>query len=110
MTSAERYPDEHDDRVDVDPEDDELDDEPRRGGPGAFLREVVVVVATAIVLSLLIKTFLVQAFFIPSESMQPTLEVGDRVLVSRLTPGPFDLERGDVVVTPYVAKRKGGER
>ncbi|GAA2035765.1 signal peptidase I [Pseudokineococcus marinus] len=75
------------------------EEEPRRGGglTGA-LREVVVVVVTALVLSLLIKTFLVQAFFIPSESMQPTLEVGDRVLVSRLTPGPFELERGDVVV------------
>ncbi|MEJ5913358.1 signal peptidase I [Pseudokineococcus sp. 1T1Z-3] len=70
----------------------------RRGGPLAALREVVVVVVTALVLSLLLKTFLVQAFYIPSESMQPTLEVGDRVLVSRLTPGPFALERGDVVV------------
>jgi len=104
VSSAERYPDGRDERDDVPPDDprdvdlDDEDDEPRRGGPGAFLREVVVVVATALVLSLLIKTFLVQAFFIPSESMQPTLEVGDRVLVSRLTPGPFDLERGDVVV------------
>ena len=75
------------------------DEEPRRrSGLVGALREVVVVVVTALVLSLLIKTFLVQAFFIPSESMQPTLEVGDRVLVSRLTPGPFELERGDVVV------------
>ena len=75
------------------------EEEPRRrSGLAGALREVVVVVVTALVLSLLIKTFLVQAFFIPSESMQRTLEVGDRVLVSRLTPGPFELERGDVVV------------
>jgi signal peptidase I len=52
----------------------------------------------ALGLSLLIKTFLVQAFFIPSPSMESTLLVGDRVLVSKLTPGPFDLKRGDVVV------------
>lgn len=64
----------------------------------SFLRETVIVVGTALVLSLLIKTFLVQAFYIPSPSMEPTLVRGDRVLVSQLTPGPFGLERGDVVV------------
>ena len=63
-----------------------------------FLREMVIVVGTALVLSLLIKTFLVQAFYIPSPSMEATLVAGDRVLVSQLTPGPIDLERGDVVV------------
>jgi signal peptidase I len=52
----------------------------------------------ALVLSLLIKTFLVQAFFIPSTSMENTLLVGDRVLVSKLTPGVFELHRGDIVV------------
>jgi len=72
----------------------------RRGRSGvvSFLRETVIVVGTALVLSLLIKTFLVQAFYIPSPSMEPTLVRGDRVLVSQLTPGPFDLDRGDVVV------------
>jgi signal peptidase I len=60
--------------------------------------EVVVVLAMALVLSFVIKTFLVQAFFIPSESMYTTLLKGDRVLVSKLTPGPFSLDRGDVVV------------
>ena len=62
------------------------------------LTEIVVVVATALVLSLLIKTFLVQAFSIPSESMEDTLLIGDRVMVSKLTPGPYELHRGDVVV------------
>ncbi len=64
----------------------------------AALRETVVVVAIALALSLLVKTFLVQAFFIPSQSMENTLLIGDRVIVSKLTPGPFDLQRGDVVV------------
>lgn len=70
----------------------------RRSGFVAFVRETVIVVGTALVLSLLIKTFLVQAFYIPSPSMEPALVAGDRVLVSQLTPGPIDLQRGDVVV------------
>ncbi len=56
------------------------------------------VVVIALGLSLVVKTFLVQAFFIPSESMENTLRIGDRVVVSKLTPGPFSLRRGDVVV------------
>ncbi len=64
----------------------------------AALRETVIVVVIALALSLVVKTFLVQAFFIPSESMERTLAIGDRVVVSKLTPGPFDLRRGDIVV------------
>lgn len=70
----------------------------RRSGVLTVLKETVIVVGTALLLSLLIKTFLVQAFYIPSPSMEPTLVAGDRVLVSQLTPGPIDLQRGDVVV------------
>ena len=65
---------------------------------GAAVRELVVVLAMALTLSFIVKSFLVQAFFIPSESMQDTLLVGDRVVVSKLTPGPFDIKRGDIVV------------
>jgi len=65
---------------------------------GGWLRETAIVVVSALVLSVLIKTFLVQAFFIPSGSMEDTLAVGDRVLVSKLAPGPLDVNRGDVVV------------
>ena len=49
-------------------------------------------------LALLIKTFLVQAFYIPSESMEPTLVAGDRVLVSAIPYWFGDPERGDIVV------------
>jgi signal peptidase I len=64
----------------------------------ALLREVALVLVIALGLSLLIKTFLVQAFYIPSASMQNTLQAGDRVLVSKLTPGPLTLRHGDIVV------------
>lgn len=71
--------------------------EPAHRGLG-ILRETAIIVISALVLSWLIKSFLVQAFFIPSESMQETLEVGDRVMVSRLVPGTFDVHHGDIVV------------
>ena len=65
---------------------------------GSAVKEIVVVVAMALALSFVVKTWLLQAFFIPSGSMEDTLLVGDRVVVSKLTPGPIDLQRGDVVV------------
>lgn len=87
------------------PEHDTTDDTvpppPRREsetGILAALRETVIVVVIALALSLVVKTFLVQAFYIPSGSMENTLQLGDRVVVSKLTPGPFALHRGDVVV------------
>jgi signal peptidase I len=64
----------------------------------AGIREVVIVLVIALGLSLLIKTFLIQAFFIPSPSMESTLIDGDRVLVNKLDPGPLHLKRGDIVV------------
>ncbi len=69
-----------------------------RGGIFAAFRETVIVVAIALALSLLVKTFLLQAFFIPSQSMENTLLIGDRVVVSKLTPGPFAVQRGDIIV------------
>lgn len=65
---------------------------------GSWLRELAIIVVSALVLSVVIKTFLVQSFFIPTTSMVPTLEVDDRVLVSKLAPGPLDVHRGDIVV------------
>lgn len=67
----------------------------KRGGPLSFLRELPVLVVIAFGLALLIKTFLVQAFYIPSLSMSPTLEVGDRVLVRKIL---YEPARGDVIV------------
>jgi len=64
----------------------------------SLLRETAIIVVSALVLSWLIKTFLMQAFFIPSQSMEGTLQVGDRVMVSRLVPRFLDINRGDIVV------------
>lgn len=76
----------------------EQDDKPKRNGLVSLLRELAIVVSVALVISFLVKTFLAQPFWIPSGSMNDTLIRGDRVIVSKLTPGPFDLKRGDVVV------------
>jgi signal peptidase I len=62
------------------------------------IREVVSVAAIALVISFLIKTFVMQAFWIPSGSMEQTLLIGDRVLVSKIQAGPMDIDRGDIVV------------
>ena len=64
----------------------------------AFLIDLVVVLAAALVLSLLIKTFLIRSFFIPSGSMLETLQIDDRIIVNQLTPALYPIERGDVVV------------
>lgn len=65
----------------------------------SFWKELPLLIGIALVLALLIKTFLVQAFSIPSDSMQDTLQRGDRVLVDKLTPWfGSEPERGDVVV------------
>ncbi|GDY77422.1 hypothetical protein SAV31267_069070 [Streptomyces avermitilis] len=53
----------------------------------SFWKELPLLIGIALILALLIKTFLVQAFSIPSDSMQNTLQQGDRVLVDKLTPG-----------------------
>ena len=64
----------------------------------SWLIELPLVVGIALVISLLLKTFLVQAFWIPSGSMENTLLVGDRVLVEKITGTLRDVARGDVVV------------
>ena len=54
-----------------------------------------ILVISALAIALLIKTFLFQAFYIPSESMTPTLQKDDRVLVNKLS---YEVHRGDIVV------------
>ncbi len=70
----------------------------RGRGIWSAIRETVLVVLVALLLATLVRAFLVQAFVIPSSSMEDTLLVGDRVLVSKLTTRFGEIERGDVVV------------
>ena len=63
-----------------------------------FLGELPGLIVMAFVLALLIKTFLVQAFFIPSGSMEPTLVPGDRVLVLKVPYYFSEPDRGDIIV------------
>jgi signal peptidase I len=60
--------------------------------------EWIAIVAGALVAALVIKVFLFQAFVIPSESMETTLMIRDRVLVNKLSYRLHDIDRGDVVV------------
>lgn len=62
------------------------------------IREIVIIVVMAMVLSLIVKTWIAQAFFIPSGSMEETLQVGDRVIVSKLNKQFDGINRGDIVV------------
>ena len=64
----------------------------------AFFIDLFVIIGAALVLSLLIKTFLIRSFFIPSGSMLETLKIDDRIIVNQLTPALYPIERGDVVV------------
>lgn len=58
----------------------------------------VVVIGVAVGLAVVVKAFLLQAFYIPSESMEPTLLIGDRVMVNKLSYRFGEPDRGDIVV------------
>lgn len=70
----------------------------RTRSPLRSLLEWVAVIGGALVVALVIRTFLFQAFYIPSESMVPTLQEADRVLVNKLSYDLHGVNRGDIVV------------
>lgn len=63
-----------------------------------FVFDFLVIVGTALVLSVLIKAFLIRSFFIPSGSMLETLQINDRIIVNVMAPEVMPLVRGDIVV------------
>jgi signal peptidase I len=96
-------------RVDLKAAVDEADAEDgtgdgnRGGGKGgrrrrSFVRELPVLIVVALVLALLIKSFVIQAFYIPSASMENTLEIGDRVLINKIVYHTRPIHRGDIIV------------
>jgi signal peptidase I len=60
--------------------------------------EWIVLIVVALAIALVIRTLLFQAFYIPSPSMVPTLKVGDRVLVNKVSYKLHDIDRGDIIV------------
>jgi signal peptidase I len=64
----------------------------------SFWRELPILVIVAVLVAVLVRTFVIQTFWIPSGSMEPTLRVGDRVLVNKLVYDVRDPGRGEVVV------------
>lgn len=77
------------------------DDQEAEGESRSATRSVIewiAVIGGALIVALVIKTFLIQAFYIPSGSMEPTLDIGDRVLVNKLSYRLHDVNRGDLVV------------
>jgi signal peptidase I len=91
--------DEHpdDDGDDRDGNAEDANEKPRRRWRRTIL-EWLGVIGGGIAIALLVEAFLIQAFWIPSPSMEPTLDVGDRVLVNKLSYKFHDVNRGDVVV------------
>ena len=74
-------------------------DSPRKKrGVAIFIRDLLIIFVVALLISFLIKTFLVRSFYIPSGSMESTLLVNDRIIVNQLEPGLVPVSRGDVVV------------
>ncbi|GAB3178909.1 hypothetical protein GCM10027060_05720 [Nesterenkonia halophila] len=69
-----------------------------RSPVAAFLVEIGVILLIAVVISFVVKTFLLRAFYIPSESMEDTLQVDDRIVVNLLAPEVSEVQRGDVIV------------
>ncbi|MFM8446691.1 MAG: signal peptidase I [Candidatus Nanopelagicaceae bacterium] len=65
---------------------------------GSFLREIPALLIVAVIVSLIIKTFFVQFFYIPSGSMENTLQIKDRVAVNKVPFLSREIHRGDVVV------------
>ena len=85
-------------------QDDGTPDDKKRSRP--FWIEIPVLVLVALVIAVIIKTFLVQAFFIPSGSMELTLNVDDRILVNKLAWRFDDPHRGDVIVFDSGGRRE----
>lgn len=65
---------------------------------GSFLRELPAIVISALIVSILVKTFLLHFFYIPSGSMENTLQIGDRIAVNKFGALFSEIKRGEVVV------------
>lgn len=84
--------------IDEQPADEPPADEPQPKRHGSFWRELPILLGVAIVVAIVVRAFILQTFYIPSESMQHTLEINDRVLVNKVIYHLRDPHRGEIVV------------
>ena len=88
--------------ADAEPDQAEPDKADAKGSGGkrkrSFWRELPVLIVVALAIALLVKTFVVQAFFIPSSSMEDTLLIGDKVLVNKVVYHLRPIKPGDIIV------------
>ncbi|MEX2328379.1 MAG: signal peptidase I [Nitriliruptoraceae bacterium] len=75
----------------------------------SFLRELPVLLLIALVVAFLLRTFVLQVFFIPSSSMEPTLQVDDRMVVEKVTYHFRDPQHGEVIVFGGASRPEGDE-
>jgi signal peptidase I len=81
-----------------DPEDVNAPEPRRRPSNRKVLIEWAVIVVVAVLASLLVRTFVFQTYFIPSASMEPTLMIGDRIIVNKLSVDFGTIHTGDIIV------------
>lgn len=83
------------------PDQEQPEPEPsssQRKRKGSFWRELPILLVVAVVVAIVVRTFVLQTFYIPSISMQHTLEINDRVLVNKVVYHLRDPDRGEIVV------------
>ena len=80
---------------------------PARKGNRPLWQESILLVAAALVIAVVVKAFFLQAFYIPSGSMEPTMLVNDKILVEKVSYWFGDVQRGDIVVFDDSAKWLG---
>ena len=71
---------------------------PRRKRPLRLVTEWIIILIVALTISFLMRAYVVQTFYIPSGSMEPTLQIGDRIIVSKLSSELGTIHRGDILV------------
>lgn len=87
-------------RDDLPAPDPQPDDEPSapKGGFWRGLREFVIIIVVALIISAVVRAFLIQAFYVPSASMEDTLQINDRIIASKITTEFGGVSRGEIVV------------
>ena len=70
----------------------------RRRRRRRLLRDLVIIFAVSVLVSFVTETFLIRSFYIPTGSMQDTLQINDRIVVNELVPDVVDIVRGDIIV------------